>query len=53
MQNRWQTRKGTFLKRRRLKPDERDSPRDLSADVDMADIQLLDVEDYYMVQENL
>ena len=36
---RWQTREGTYqLKRRRLKPDVRDSPEDLSADVDMADI---------------
>ena len=36
---RWQTREGTCqLKRRRLKPDVRDSPEDLSADVDMADI---------------
>ena len=34
-----QTREGTYqLKRRRLKPDVRDSPEDLSADVDMADI---------------
>ena len=36
---RWQTREGTYqLKRRRLKPDVRDFPEDLSADVDMADI---------------
>ena len=36
---RWQTREGTYqLKRRRLKPDVRDPPEDLSADVDMADI---------------
>ena len=36
---RWQTREGTYqLKRRRLKPDVRDSFEDLSADVDMADI---------------
>ena len=36
---RWQTREGTYqLKRRCLKPDVRDSPEDLSADVDMADI---------------
>ena len=36
---RWQTREGTFqLKRRRLKPDVRDSPEDPSADIDMADI---------------
>ena len=36
---RWQTREDTCqLKRRRLKPDVRDSPEDLSADVDMADI---------------
>ena len=34
-----QTREGTYqLKRRCLKPDVRDSPEDLSADVDMADI---------------
>ena len=32
---RWQTREGTYqLKRRRLKPDVRDSPEDLSADVE-------------------
>ena len=36
---RWQTREGTYqLKRRRLKPDVRDPPEDVSADVDMADI---------------
>ena len=36
---RWQTREGTYqLKRRRLKPDVRDPPEDISADVDMADI---------------
>eukprot|EP00434_Breviolum_minutum_P046138 symbB.v1.2.041566.t1/scaffold8358.1/size6671/1 len=36
---RWQTREGTYqLKRRRLKPDVRDTPEDPSADVDMADI---------------
>ena len=36
---RWQTREGTYqLKRRRLKPDVRDPPEDMSADVDMADI---------------
>ena len=36
---RWQTREGTYqLKRRRLMPDVRDPPKDLSADVDMADI---------------
>ena len=36
---RWQTREGTYqLKRRRLMPDVRDPPEDLSADVDMADI---------------
>ena len=36
---RWQTREGTYqLKRRRLKPDVRDSPEDPSADIDMADI---------------
>ena len=36
---RWQTREGTYqLKRRRLKPDVRDSPEYPSADIDMADI---------------
>ena len=36
---RWQSREGTYqLKRRRLKPDVRDSPEEISADVDMADI---------------
>ena len=36
---RWQTREGTYqLKRRRLKPDARDSPEYPSADIDMADI---------------
>ena len=36
---RWQTREGTSqLKRRRLKPDVRDPPEDISADVNMADI---------------
>ena len=36
---RWQTREGTYqLKRRRLKPDVRDLPEEISADVDMADI---------------
>ena len=36
---RWQTREGTYqIKRRRLKPDVRDSPEEQSADVDMADI---------------
>ena len=36
---RWQTREGTYqLKRRRLKPDVRDSPENLGADIDMADI---------------
>ena len=36
---RWQTREGTCqLKRRRLKPDVRDPPENISADVDMADI---------------
>ena len=36
---RWQTREGTYqLKRRRLKPDVRDPPEEISADVDMADI---------------
>ena len=36
---RWQTREGTYqLKRCRLKPDVRDPPEDISADVDMADI---------------
>ena len=33
---RWQTREG--ISRRRLKPDVRDPPEDLSADVDVADI---------------
>ena len=34
-----QTREGTYqLKRRRLKPDVRDSPEYLGADIDMADI---------------
>ena len=38
---RWQTREGTYqLKRRRLKPDVRDSPEYLCADIDMADIHL-------------
>ena len=38
---RWQTREGTYqLKRRRLKPDVRDPPEDVSADVDMADIYI-------------
>ena len=36
---RWQTREGTYqLKRRRLKPDVRDSPEYPGADIDMADI---------------
>ena len=36
---RWQTKKGTYqLKRRRLKPDVRDSPEYPGADIDMADI---------------
>ena len=36
---RWQTRGGTYqLKRRRLKPDVRDSPEYPGADIDMADI---------------
>ena len=36
---RWQTREGTYqLKRRRLKPDVRDSPEYPCADIDMADI---------------
>ena len=36
---RWQTREGTYqIKRRRLKPDVRDSPECPSADIDMADI---------------
>ena len=36
---RWQTREDTYqLKRRRLKPDVRDPPEDVSADVEMADI---------------
>ena len=36
---RWQTREGTYqLKRRRLKPDVRDSPEHPGADIDMADI---------------
>eukprot|EP00434_Breviolum_minutum_P046070 symbB.v1.2.041471.t1/scaffold8251.1/size7089/1 len=36
---RWQTREGTYqIKRRRLKPDVRDSPEYPSADIDMADI---------------
>ena len=35
---RWQTREGTYqLKRRRLKPDVRDPPEDISVDVDMAE----------------
>ena len=39
VKKRWQTREGTYqLKRRRLKPDVRDPPEDVSADVDMADI---------------
>ena len=36
---RWQTREGTYqLKRRRLKPDVRDSPEYPGTDIDMADI---------------
>ena len=36
---RWQTKEGTYqLKRRRLKPDVRDSPEYPGADIDMADI---------------
>ena len=36
---RWQIREGTYqLKRRRLKPDVRDSPEYPGADIDMADI---------------
>ena len=36
---RWQTREGTYqIKRRRLKPDVRDSPEYPGADIDMADI---------------
>ena len=36
---RWQTREGTYqLKRRRVKPDVRDSPEYPGADIDMADI---------------
>ena len=52
---RWQTRDGTYqLKRRRLKPDVRDPPENGSADVDMADIWILDdLEEYCMVEENL
>ena len=52
---RWQTRDGTYqLKRRRLKPDVRDPPENGSADVDMADICILDdLEEYCMVEENL
>ena len=52
---RWQTREGTYqLKRRRLKPDVRDSPEYPCADIDMADIWTFDnVEEYYMVEENL
>ena len=52
---RWQTREGTYqLKRRRLKPDVRDSPEYPGADIDMADIELLDnVEEYYTVDENI
>ena len=50
---RWQTREGTYqLKRRRLKPDVRDSPEYPGADIDMADILLLDyVEEDYTVDE--
>ena len=50
---RWQTREGTYqLKRRCLKPDVRDSPEYPGADVNMADILLLDyVEEYYTVDE--
>ena len=39
VQKRWQTKEGTYqLKRRRLKPDVRDSPEYPGADIDMADI---------------
>ena len=35
----WQTREGTYqIKRQRLKPDVRDPPEHMVADIDMADI---------------